>query len=223
MSALNPVLRVRRQMTDTLVQHGMTQSEADERARASLQLVNLKDQVLEMYPHQLSGGMTQRVAIAMAMSMQPALIIADEPSTALDVVTQRLILQELTQIRDRFGTTIIIISHDMGVIAQVADRMAVMYAGRIVELGTVSSAFDEPLHPYTQGLIRSIPRANGIPLEGLGGESPNPRNYPTGCRFHPRCPAVMEICRRENPPLLEHRPAHLTACHLYPATEVANE
>ncbi len=216
MSALNPVLRVRRQMTDTLVEHGMSQEEALERARKALAFTNLTPEVLDSYPHELSGGMMQRVAIAAAVSMEPSLLIADEPSTALDVVTQRLILQELQRIRRELGTTILLITHDMGVIAQVVDRVAVMYAGRIVETGPVREVFGRPLHPYAAGLIGAIPRlAAGERVQSLRGETPSPFAYPAGCRYHPRCPRAMEICRARVPELREVRPGHSAACWLH--------
>lgn len=213
MSALNPVLRVRQQMTDTLVQHGLSNAEAIERARWALNLVSLDTAVLDKYPHELSGGMNQRVAIATAITMQPAILVADEPTTALDVVTQRSILQELVKIRDQFGTTIIVISHDMGVMAQVVDRMAVMYAGRIAELGLVLNIFDAPLHPYTQKLIGSIPKDTGQHLEGLEGEAPSLWEYPPGCRFHPRCSLATAICREQAPELREIISGQYAACH----------
>ncbi len=220
MSALNPVLRISRQMTDTLIEHGLSPREALDRARWSLRLVNLDPSVLDKYPHELSGGMTQRVAIAMAITLQPSVLIADEPTTALDVVTQRSILQELVKIRDNFGTTIFLITHDMAVIAQTVDRVAVMYAGRVVEIGYVHDIFAAPIHPYTQRLISSIPRASGERLTGLAGESPSPWRLPPGCRFHPRCPYVMDICRREVPPLVERRSGQRVACHLQDTREV---
>ena len=222
MSALNPVLRIRQQMTDTLIQHGLSRAEALRRARWALGLVSLDQGVLEKYPHELSGGMNQRVAIATAITMQPAVLVADEPTTALDVVTQRSILQELVKIRKQFGTTIIVISHDMGVMAQVVDRIAVMYAGRVVELGTVFNVFEAPCHPYTQKLIGSIPKETGQHLEGLAGEAPSLWHYPTGCRFHPRCHLVTDICREQAPALRptlagnEHQPGQFVACHNVP-------
>ena len=215
MSVLNPVLRVRQQLTDTLVGHGMSQAEALEAARKALAFTNLSPDVLDRYPHELSGGMMQRVAIAGAVSMGPSLLIADEPSTALDVVTQRLILQELKRIRSTLGTTIVLITHDMGVIAQVVDRMAVMYAGRIVEAGPVTEVFRSPLHPYANGLIGAIPKMGGERVLGLQGETPSPFNYPAGCRFHPRCPRAMAVCREQAPEFAEVRPGHWAACHLY--------
>lgn len=214
MCALNPVLRVRKQMTDTLIEHGSPAQEADAQASEALRLVNLRPAVLDRYPHELSGGMSQRVVIAMAMSMLPPMVIADEPTTALDVVTQRLILQELTTIRKTTGATFMLISHDMGVMAETVDRMAVMYAGRIVELSPVGAAFAEPLHPYSSGLIGSIPRL-GQRVEGLSGKSPTPWDYPPGCRFHPRCPHAMDVCEKRVPVFREHQAGRWAACHLY--------
>jgi peptide/nickel transport system ATP-binding protein len=222
MNALNPVLRVRKQMIETLTQHGMAEREADEQVQLALQMVHLKQDVLDLYSHELSGGMRQRVIIATAISMHPAVLIADEPTTALDVVTQRLILQELSRICRELGITIILVSHDMGVMAEVADRLAVMYAGRIVEIGAINKVFKSSLHPYTQQLIASIPNQSGEHVEGLAGEAPGPWNYPPGCRFHPRCPFVMEICRQQVPPSVEQRPAHWVSCHLFRKEEGSN-
>ena len=222
MNSLNPVLRVGRQMMDTLIQHGLSSEEALARATDALALVNLESNLLESYPHELSGGMRQRVIIAAAVSLQPALIVADELTTALDVVTQRQILQELAGIRDELGATIILITHDMGVVAQIADRVAVMYAGKIAELGTVNDIFESPLHPYSQGLIASIPRESGQRVEGLPGEAPSPWNYPAGCRFHPRCPKVFEPCREQAPRLHAQERDRWASCHLYDAEGSAN-
>jgi len=220
MNSLNPVLRVERQMTDTLIQHGLSDKEARSRCIAALELVNLEPKILDSYPHELSGGMRQRVIIAAAVSMHPELIVADELTTALDVVTQRQILQELAGIRDELGATIILITHDMGVIAQIADRVAVMYAGKIAELGTVNGIFETPLHPYSQGLIGSIPRESAQRVQGLPGEAPSPWKYPSGCRFHPRCPKVFGHCRERIPDLKPQDAERWTACHLY-ETEIA--
>ncbi len=222
MNSLNPVLRVEQQMTDTLIQHGLSIAEARSRAAAALELVNLEAKILNSYPHELSGGMRQRVIIAAAVSMHPALIVADELTTALDVVTQRQILQELADIRDELGATIILITHDMGVVAQIADRVAVMYAGKIAELGSVNDIFETPLHPYSQGLIGSIPRESGGRIEGLPGEAPSPWNYPTGCRFHPRCPNIFDPCRERIPALQTQDSARWAACHLYDAEVAAD-
>ena len=222
MNSLNPVLRVGRQMMDTLLQHGLSGDEAYKRSVEALELVNLERKLLDSYPHELSGGMRQRVIIAAAVSMRPALIVADELTTALDVVTQRQILQELAAIRDELGATILLITHDMGVVAQVADRVAVMYAGKIAELGTVNGIFEAPLHPYSQGLIGSIPRGGGQRVEGLPGEAPSPWNYPSGCRFHPRCPQAFSACQEQAPALLPQAADRWTACHLYDAEVAAD-
>ncbi len=223
MNSLNPVLRVEQQLTDTLLQHGLSKGEAIERSIAALEMVNLEPKLLESYSHELSGGMRQRVIIAAAVSMHPALIVADELTTALDVVTQRQILQELAAIRDELGATIILITHDMGVIAQIADRVAVMYAGKIAELGSVNGIFESPLHPYSQGLIGSIPRESGQRVEGLPGEAPSPWNYPAGCRFHPRCPQVFGRCSEQAPALQVHERDRWAACHLYDSEVASNE
>lgn len=223
MNSLNPVLRVEQQLIDTLLQHGLSKGEAIERSIAALEMVNLEPKLLESYSHELSGGMRQRVIIAAAVSMHPALIVADELTTALDVVTQRQILQELAAIRDELGATIILITHDMGVIAQIADRVAVMYAGKIAELGSVNGIFESPLHPYSQGLIGSIPRESGQRVEGLPGEAPSPWNYPTGCRFHPRCPQVFGRCSEQAPALQVHERDRWAACHLYDSEVASNE
>ncbi len=223
MNSLNPVLRVERQMTDTLIQHGLSRQEALDRSIKALELVNLEPYLLDRYPHELSGGMRQRVIIASAVSMRPALIVADELTTALDVVTQRQILQELAAIRDELGVTIILITHDMGVVAQIADRVTVMYAGRIAELGTVHDIFEAPMHPYSQGLIRSIPQESGQRVEGLPGEAPSPWNYPSGCRFHSRCPHVFQPCSEIIPALQLHGAQRWTACHLYETEIEADE
>ena len=222
MNALNPVLRVRNQMRETLTQHGMSDRETDEQIQLALQMVHLNQNVLDLYPHELSGGMRQRVIIATAISMHPEVLLADEPTTALDVVTQRLILQELVRICRELGITIILVSHDMGVMAQTADRLAVMYAGRIVEIGAIRDVFKSSLHPYTQQLIASIPNQSGEHVEGLTGEAPGPWNYPPGCRFHPRCPFVMETCRQQVPPSGEQRPTHWVSCHLFRNEERSN-
>ena len=215
MNSLNPVLRVRRQMTDTLVEHGLTREEALVRAGEVLEQVNLEPRVLDSFPHELSGGMRQRVIIALAVSMRPALVVADELTTALDVVTQRQILQQMAAIRDELGTTFMLITHDMGVVAQVADRMAVMYAGRIGEVGSVRDVFAAPLHPYSQALIASIPQQSGHRVEGLPGEAPSPWNYPAGCRFHTRCPRVFEPCHEQVPALETQDARRWAACHLF--------
>ncbi len=180
-------------------------------------------QVARGYPHELSGGMIQRVMIAMALSAEPQLLIADEPTTALDVTIQAQILDLMRELKSRVGTAILLITHDLGVIAEVADRVCVMYAGNVVEIAPVRSLFERPLHPYTQGLIASIPRLDdpGKKLESIPGSVPNLIFPPSGCRFHPRCPHAMPICKEVRPPMTSEGPGHRVACYLYhgPAIE----
>jgi peptide/nickel transport system ATP-binding protein len=161
--------------------------------------------------------MKQRVVIAMALALNPPLVIADEPTTALDVVTQAQILNLLKQLQREKNMSLILVSHDLSLIAELADKLAVMYAGKIVEYGSSDSVYNNPLHPYTQGLIRSIPRLSGEKSElvGIPGEPPDLINPPPGCRFHPRCPFAMDVCRREEPPLVEVEKGHYVACWLY--------
>ncbi len=183
-----------------------------------LDMVGLEPTVARMYPHELSGGMKQRVTIAAAVSLKPGLIIADEPTTALDVNVQQVILQELKEIANQLGLTLIYVTHDMAVHAELADRMGIMYSGLMVEVAPVIETFKEPLHPYTQGLIASIPMIGGdrSRMIGIPGHAPSPLDWPQGCRFHPRCPYVMEVCRHELPAMLEVAPGRRVACHLYP-------
>jgi peptide/nickel transport system ATP-binding protein len=174
-------------------------------------------QVARGYPHELSGGMLQRVMIAMSLSSEPDLLIADEPTTALDVTIQAQILELMRDLKERVGTAILLITHDLAVVAEVADRVAVMYAGRIIEMGPVRELFRRPLHPYAQGLLASIPRLDqpSKELSSIPGSVPNLINAPTGCRFHPRCPYAMPVCKTEVPPMTVEGPGHTVACYLY--------
>ncbi|TAK25355.1 MAG: ABC transporter ATP-binding protein [Chloroflexota bacterium] len=225
MNSLNPVMRVENQFTDTMRTHSnLDRSEIKARVADILRQVGLGPHVARMYPHELSGGMKQRVVIALAIALEPELVIADEPTTALDVSVQRMIIQTLADLRDRMGMTLIIVTHDMAVHAELADRVAVMYAGDIVEVGDVRQIFQQPRHPYTQALIHSIPQVGGVRarLAGIGGNAPTPLAWPPGCRFHPRCPYAMPICQVDTPerlPLNEStngaHPNPLVACHLY--------
>jgi len=231
MNSLNPVMRVVDQFADVMAEHGTANaSEARTLAPELLRQVGLGPHVARMFPHELSGGMKQRVIIAMAIALEPDLVIADEPTTALDVNVQRVIIQTLADLRDRMGMSLIVVTHDMAVHAELADRVAVMYAGDMVEIGGVRQIFKDPQHPYTQGLIRSIPHVGGerARLDGIGGNAPSPRNWPSGCRFHPRCPRAMSVCRETVPRLLplvgreragEAPP--LVGCHLYPESDGA--
>jgi peptide/nickel transport system ATP-binding protein len=193
--------------------------EALDRAQRMLRLVRIPDpqNVIKAYPHELSGGMQQRVMIAMALSCKPRMLIADEPTTALDVTIQAQILKLMRELQEETGTSILLITHNLGVVAEVCDRVGVMYAGNVVEIGPKGSIFYEALHPYTQGLMNSIPRVNlDLPrLETIAGNVPNLIKPPTGCRFHPRCPYAMEVCTTEKPLLTEVRQDHKVACHLY--------
>jgi len=219
MSALNPVMRIYDQIVDVVRAHRKDFPEEEIRRRAEELFVSvgLAPEVLKMYPHELSGGMRQRVIIAMSLFLNPKLLIADEPTTALDVVVQRGILQLLRDINKKFGTTILLITHDMAVHAQIVDRLAIMYAGKIVEVGPVKDIFERPLHPYTQLLIASIPRAGEKRrLAGIPGLPPDLRNPPPGCMFHPRCPLrIQGKCERVEPALRQVSNERKVACHLY--------
>jgi len=173
------------------------------------------ERVVKMYPHELSGGMKQRMMLAMAFSLKPKLIIADEPTTALDVTIQAQVLELMKSLQRRYGTSVILITHDLGVIAETCRRIAVMYAGRIVEMGGVDSVYNEPLHPYTRGLMRALPRADkDMKVESIGGSVPDLVGLPPGCPFHPRCSRAMEVCRKLNPKTL-NIDGRVVECHLY--------
>jgi len=172
------------------------------------------ERVAKMYPHELSGGMAQRVVIAMALACNPKLLIADEPTTNLDVTVQAQILNLIKILQKKFKSAILYITHDLGVVAEISDRVAVMYAGSVVELAEVHELFKKPLHPYTRGLLESIPQP-GKPLKSIPGTVPNLINPPSGCRFHPRCPYAMDICRKVKPAFIDVTKNHFTACHLF--------
>lgn len=220
MTSLNPVMTIGDQIAETVMIHqGLTRAEALERARAMLDLVRIPDakRRLADYPHQLSGGMRQRVMIAMALSCNPMVLIADEPTTALDVTIQAQILKLMRELKDRLDAAIILITHDLGVVAETAQRVIIMYAGRKVEEAPVLELFDRPLHPYTRGLMASIPRGRraGSPARRLAeipGIVPSLREPIVGCAFAPRCGAATAQCRTEAPPLTEPVPGHIVAC-----------
>ncbi len=219
MSALNPVFTVGDQVAEVARVHaGMGRRDAWERAVEMLELTGMPDAEARarQYPHQLSGGMRQRVLIAMALMMKPALVIADEPTTALDVTIQAQILDLLLDLQEKIGTSILMITHDLGVIAETASRVIVMYAGEVVEQAEVDELFAKPHHPYTEGLMHSMPhighdqeRLNVIP-----GTVPAPTEWPSGCRFRERCPYSWDLCEREHPPLYEIGSGHVSRCHL---------
>jgi oligopeptide/dipeptide ABC transporter ATP-binding protein len=220
MTSLNPVLTVGRQIMEPLIFHqGMARTRAWEESVRLLGLVGIPsaEQRIHEYPHQLSGGMRQRVMIAMALACRPELLIADEPTTALDVTIQAQILALMKRLQKEFGMAIMLITHNLGVVAQMVNRVVVMYAGQVVETGGVERIFDRPAHPYTVGLLGSIPRLNERRdrLQVIEGTVPSPSQVPDGCRFHPRCSRVMEICRQEPPTLVETEPGHAVRCWLF--------
>ncbi len=221
-SCLNPVYKVGDQIAEVLMVHrGMSRDEAWQRSTMLLEEVGVPDAARRMhaYPHELSGGMAQRVMIAMALANEPELLIADEPTTALDVTVQAQILELMKELRKRHGTAIILITHDLGVVAEMADNVAVMYAGKIVEYADAYSLFEEPLHPYTQALLASIPvlGINKDRLEVIPGSVPNMLNLPSGCRFHPRCAKRFEPCDKAEPELLPYngQATRRVRCWLY--------
>jgi oligopeptide/dipeptide ABC transporter ATP-binding protein len=221
MTSLNPVFRVGDQMSEVIRMHqSLNRSAALEAAIGMLERVRIPDarKVAGQYPHQLSGGMRQRVMIAMELSCRPALLIADEPTTALDVTIQAQILRLLKEMRREMGTSILLITHDLGVVAQMCDRVAVMYAGSIVEQAGVADIFQTPRHPYTQGLWGAIPLIDDekSSLAVIPGTVPDLSRPPEGCKFHPRCERRFEPCDRVRPKMVQVAPGHFAACHLFP-------
>jgi peptide/nickel transport system ATP-binding protein len=217
MSVLNPVLKLRDTYEDFIGSHlsGRNRAEIFELARKQIVELGLPKNILEVYPHQLSGGMRQRVTIALAALMNPRVMIGDEPTTALDVVVQRGVIQMLKDIQKKLKNTIILVTHDMGVHANIADRIGIMYAGKIVEEATTGQIFAEPRHPYTQFLINSLPKFGDKKLRGsVPGSPPSLADLPSGCPFHPRCPQVKEICRQQMPDFTHLDENHKVACWL---------
>ena len=218
MTSLNPVLTIERQLTETLEAHSpVSKEEGRSRALELLRLVGIPDpeQRLTEYPHQFSGGMRQRVMIAIALSCRPKLILADEPTTALDVTIQAQLLELMRDLSKQFGVALLIITHNLGVVARYADRVNVMYAGKVIESGSAAEIYHEPRHPYTMGLLRSVPRLDQprkSKLEPIEGQPPDLWNLPPGCSFAPRCRFVIEKCAHEVPPLREIRGGHRSAC-----------
>jgi len=223
MTSLNPLLTVGRQISEAIALHqGLSRRGAMDKAIEMLRRVHIPEpeRRAHAYPHQLSGGMRQRVMIAMAVSCNPKLLIADEPTTALDVTIQAQILDLMRELQDTFGTAIVLITHDMGVVAENADRVVVMYAGRKVEEASAKDLFERPGHPYTKGLLGSIPNVEvaahsntrRMRLNEIKGMVPSLANLPTGCTFAPRCSLADDQCRATNPPLLQYQPDHWIAC-----------
>ena len=215
MNSLNPVHRVGDQIVEAIEAHDMaaTLKEAQETVDRLFRLVGLDPRLTDRYPHEFSGGMRQRAVIAMALACQPDVIVADEPTTALDVIVQDRILRQIKEIQTDLNMSMIYITHDIAVVAEITDRIGVMYAGKLVELGSTADVFERPIHPYTKALLSVFPSIRGEkrPLTTLGGEPPNLVDPPTGCRFHPRCPYATAICQQEEPPIVV-RDGHWAAC-----------
>jgi peptide/nickel transport system ATP-binding protein len=218
MNSLNPVIRIGAQLMDAIQAHEPNLAKADMQARCykALESVELKPQVFKMYAHELSGGMKQRVCIAIGILLEPKVIIADEPTSALDVVTQRQVMETIDRVQKQIGAAVILIGHDMGLMAQSMDKVAVMYAGRIVELSTVREMFTDPKHPYAKALIKSLPKLDnkGV-FQGIPGLAPSLLRLPGGCAFHPRCGDVMETCKSLRPELETMPGGRKVICHLY--------
>ncbi|QRN93022.1 ABC transporter ATP-binding protein [Archangium violaceum] len=217
MNSLNPILTIGDQIVDAIQAHQpVKRSEAVDKAVSLLKLVGIDSSRITSYPHQLSGGMRQRVVIAIALALEPPLMLMDEPTTALDVVVQKEILHQVAELKDKLGFSILFITHDLSLILEFSTRIAVLYAGKLMEMGPSQELFHAPKHPYTQGLLGSVPSVRGPrrKLVGIPGSPPDMRKLPVGCRFHPRCPSATNICRTHAPVLRELGPAHIEACHL---------
>ena len=220
MNSLNPVMRIGAQMVDAVRSHvsGESRSVMEDRCTHALRSVDLDPGVYRMYAHELSGGMKQRVCIAIGVLLQPQVIIADEPTSALDVVTQRQVMETIDRVKDQINAAVILIGHDMGLMAQFVDRVAVMYSGRLVEVSTTREMFTDPSHPYAQALINSLPNLDnkGV-FQGIPGLAPSLLRLPSGCAFHPRCTRAMEICRITRPETRMLANGRLVTCHLFNA------
>jgi len=218
-AALNPVMKVGFQIAESIskVKNKKIGKEVYTEVRRMLEIAGLDwERTINLYPHELSGGMAQRVMIAMALSSNPKLLIADEPTSALDVTIQAQILELLDELVKKFGNAVILITHDMGVAAEFCDKMAVMYAGNMVEYARTTNIFENPHHPYTKGLLKAVPKIGRTDeLQSIRGIVPDLVNPPSGCRFHPRCKHAMDICRKDFPPLVEIISGHYVACYLY--------
>jgi peptide/nickel transport system ATP-binding protein len=218
MNSLNPVVRVREQIVDAMRDHDehLSRREASARVASLLDQVGLRPEVADRFPHELSGGMKQRVCIAIAICLRPKVILADEPTSALDVVVQRQVMETLRRVQEELGASVLLVGHDMGLMAQFVNRLGVMYAGRLVEVSPVRDMFAAPLHPYTRLLIASLPSLEQKgSFRGIPGLPPSLLERPTGCSFHPRCPHAMPRCSVQDPLLTEVSPGRWVACHLY--------
>jgi peptide/nickel transport system ATP-binding protein len=217
MNALNPVMKIRDQLTDVMRRHGMSKAEANQTAIELFDLVGIEPARLDAYPHQLSGGMRQRAVIAIALALKPPLLIMDEPTTALDVVVQKDILEQITRLREKLGFSVLFITHDLSLLVEISTHISIMYAGEIVEKAPARELLDHPHHPYTLGLMNSFPSISGEKqkLTGIPGSPPDLVCPPSGCKFHPRCPKVMPVCMQQSPVTTRISAEHSVACHLY--------
>ncbi len=227
MTSLNPVQRILDHLTETIQTHEPEISDVQARARAEelVERLGIRRERLNEYPHQMSGGMRQRVMISLALALRAKLVIADEPTTSLDVIVEAKFLDLLKELQQEFGLTILLITHNIGVVAEVADRVAVMYAAKMAEVGEVNDVFADPKHPYTQGLLKSVPniRLNEDELYKMGGAPPNLLRPPIGCRFSPRCPHLMDVCKEVEPAFDSIEKEHLASCWLYQEAPVGQE
>ena len=218
MTSLNPVMTIGKQIEEVFALHtDLDKKEIKEKTLEMLDVVGIRRERVNDYPHQLSGGMKQRIVIAMALACNPEIILADEPTTALDVTIQAQVMELMKELKRKYDTSIIMITHDLGVIAEIADKVSVVYAGEVVDTGSTIDIYPDKEHPYTVGLFSSIPKLTGDVerLQVIPGATPDPTNLPTGCKFHPRCTKCMEICKTEVPPMYEVTPEHYVKCFLY--------
>ena len=214
MTRLIPLMTIDGHFVEMIRAHEeVTEEEARNRARVALTSVGIAESRMRNFPHEFSGGMRQRIMIALALVLRPSLLVADEPTTSLDVIVEAGILEILEELKRTHGMSLLLITHNLGIVAETCDRIAVLYAGRLVEIGSAREIFARPIHPYTRGLLRSVIHLDTKELSSIKGSPPDLYEPPPGCRFHPRCPYAQDICRRALPPLEEFRPGHLAACH----------
>ena len=218
MTSLNPVMTVGDQIAEAIKIHeGLNHGDALKKAEEMLEMVGIPRERAKEYPHQFSGGMKQRVVIAIALSCTPGLLIADEPTTALDVTIQAQVLEMMKGLKEKYEMSMLMITHDLGIVAEICDEVSVVYAGRVVEHGTLADVFDNTRHPYTEGLFNSLPNIENQAekLKPIRGLMPDPTDLPLGCPFYPRCDHAMEICRTKKPPKVYRNETHFVECHLY--------
>jgi len=214
MTRLNPLMRIEDHFVEEIQAHEPVSSdEARSRAVEALVSMGIHESRIKNYPHEFSGGMRQRIMVALALVLKPSLLVADEPTTSLDVIVEAQILEILQDLRRVYKMSLLLITHNLGIVAEICDRVAVLYAGKLAELGPVRGVFHRPIHPYTQGLLSSIISLDTKELRSIDGSPPDLVAPPSGCRFHPRCPYAQQICTDQTPPLIEFRPGHYAACH----------